>query len=225
MLTRTKRTKRVLSQQVKSLDLVFYGHVATRGGQPTDLWIDTVVVVDRVVKWRGSRVGGSRRYALDPRSPAFARRLLAPSAPLKEAAVVERLLGSDLYSFNLKDAEPQVGRHHRTAFRPHCVIIGAAHASRSALSNRSTSFVPLWTRGAPVHFDSGNGAAFWPDLARLLKAKKPLPSPWKPPVEISFGDALYDAVIIESGKGTARAGSVGIPPFRFRTRSSRAARP
>ena len=193
-------TRTNLAYAVHPGSVVFYGHLSVTAAKTRALWVDTVVVVERVEHCPAAPVSGST-FHLDVGQPAFAKRLIGRSS----------LRGTDVYVHNLEDARP--GRkHQRTTVNPHLMIVGIGDAGKLGL--RRTSFVPLWdsVSSAPVRvLDPSVISRF----DALIAAHPKLAGAYKPPVRLPARDVdvLYDAVVAAS-TFDGQSGWVAIPPLR-----------
>lgn len=138
-----RHTARSLSASVHSGDLIFYSKFEPPSGPgpTTRVWIDTVLVVDRVVQWptlrrpRGERCSNPlcKRHEFTLRDPAGFAALLTGESNGAE---------SDAYRYNLRDAESD-GFHCCTPLTDYGVIVGVADGKAASLTALTTSFAPL----------------------------------------------------------------------------------
>jgi hypothetical protein len=210
-----------LAQEVCKGDLILYGkydppsksRIKAQGVK--SVFIDTVIVVDRVVTWPTAR-NGNVWELLDPL--AFARHLTG----------IHNVAETDVWRYNLADALPG-GNHHNTRHSDHRVIIGRATLDSSHLTNHETSFVPL--------ADRKRQTGEWFPLHLTIPPDLDLPIanhlPWRRLVDFvnamagNHHDAGYitefedlelafdicDAVIALSGRGQGCPNTVAIPPL------------
>lgn len=196
---------RVLSEVVKPDDVIFYGFVGLSRGRLQRVFIDTVLVVDRVILWptteeRGVERGKPYRLLRDERLPRA----------LNVAMSFAELCRTNAWAWNLADEE----FHSHSALERHRIIVGKAEPTKEALSARKTSFVTLWQGGTSddpyqgvLQLKKEADPALWSDLAKAILHGDATGS-YKPRFEISdIADRLYDAVLACS------PGGVGIPPF------------
>jgi len=199
-------------------DVIVYGKFRrTREKKIDRIWVDTVLVVERVVPWHTSaRAPGActskmckgQKFVLD--SPAqFAQGLCG--AP-----------GSDACKFNLSDAEPQ-GTHCCTVENAYKMILGSVAPYRRAAAQLATSFCTLaelddegdWW---PAFIETQDlDAPTWAALTTFLETLVAKPAPrggWIsefPSLELAR--KLVAAIIARSGTSQGKPGTVALPPL------------
>lgn len=207
------RHDRLLSHCVATGDVIIYGKYAPKGGPgpTTQVWVDTVLVVDDVLSWKTTE--RTTRSLCNNRGHCRARRYVI-SDPTTLAG--RALADSDAHQYNLSDAT-SAGIHCCTNLKDYRVIVGRTQASSSALADLSTSFVPRATSAAPATITARDvGLAAWSELQGLIDGLiRPVPSGPKGGWIVEFphfaiAEALCEAIIQKSG------GFVAVPPLRPR---------
>lgn len=147
LVKEVNRNDRRLPECVSSGDIVVYGKFEPRGGSgPTKLvWVDTVLVVEKVVG-----INTSFRESNSPCNPNC-RPKFYTFAPLPILEALTRRscdwpMDEDLYYFNLSDADP-LGTHCCTALKDYRMIVGTSNPTIADLENLTTSFVPTVQNG------------------------------------------------------------------------------
>jgi len=209
-----------LAHSVSPGDVVFYGHLHTSSRQPVELYVDTVLVVERTPDLPTAPPGIPRKVNHFVTGPAFATALLGSSLAIPSTELWSRLQQMDVWNMNLIDVLPH-SYHEHTAYRPHRIIVGAVApdgSERVALDARSTSYVPLITDSLspPMLTASTASTALWRDLRSWVAANPRMAIGNKPPTSMgtSLGDAIYDEIRALSGNGFFR-GHVALPPLQF----------
>lgn len=136
-------TKRNLAQSVSPNDLIIYGKFEPPGGAgpTTRVWVDTVLVVDRVVPWSTSqRPPGERCPNPRCKGRRFTRR--DPSGFAAQLTGEPNGAATDAYRYNLSDAEP-TGYHCCTTRGDYRVIVGRAEPGAESIRSLGASFAPL----------------------------------------------------------------------------------
>lgn len=207
-----------LPNVVKSGDVIVYGKYRRAKAKDIDrIWVDTVLVVERVIPWPtskrapgacASKMCKGRKFVLD--SPAqFARGLCGTP-------------GSDAYKFNFSDAEPQ-GTHCCTNEEAYKVILGSVAPYPRAAAQLLTSFCTLaelddegdWWPAFIGPQDAD--AATWAALTAFLESLVATPAPhggWIsefPSFELAR--KLVAAIIARSGTSQGKPGTVALPPL------------
>ncbi len=217
------KTRLVLSEIVRPGDTIFYGHLQAFQGKPRRVYVDTIMVVSETISLPTFRSTGRRgkRYRFITNA-AFAEAALS-SLRISETDVVERLVASDLWKFNLRDTANENSNHGFTGICDHKVIVGATatlHEAPQALQRRTTSFVPLvesrnHKRALPPSIDGTEDESLWRSLCDWTSSNPRLIRGMKPPTPMpdSLGEGLYDTIRRASGRGGHLCGHVGLPPF------------
>jgi hypothetical protein len=209
-----------LSEVVVSGDLILYGKYSParpsriRKGGVEEVWIDTVLVVDRVPEW--------------PSEPLETRRVLIDAEEFaQELTGVENPITTDVWTYNLADGL-QGGRHHTTHLPTHRVILGRASLDAESLRAFETSFVPLaeqredgrWfppTLRLPTERNSRMaGGSTWQDLANFVTrmAGNCNDSGFVREFDdLNLALDMCAAVLERSGRDQGLVGTVAIPPL------------
>lgn len=204
----------LLSEAVVPGDTVIYGHLRTRARKPLALWVDTVMVVSRIVLLPlGPQVPGQRKWlhALDD---TYAQAVLDdPDASMAD------LMATGLWTFNLQDAKAGQA-HGYSGVNPHRVMLADSHVpSPDDLRSRKASFVPLLEsdRISLTHLTEAREPTLWQMLEAFVVAVPRLCGSMKPPVHLPhpLGESIYDASIRWSGYGGLHTGCVAIPPLEW----------
>ena len=140
---RVRYTKLSLSASVHPGDLILYGKFepAGRVGPTTRVWLDTVLVVDRIVRWSTARRPHGERCR-NPRCKGHQFTLRDPRGFAALLTGAPNGQGTDAYRYNLSDADPD-GFHCCTRLAEYRVIVGVANREPSSLAALTTSFLPL----------------------------------------------------------------------------------
>lgn len=207
------RHDRLLSHCVRAGDLILYGKYIPRGGHgpTTQIWVDAVLVVDDVLRWRTSR-RSSREPCNDRGRCKMRRFVIAGPDRLIDGRTT---MTTDIYRYNLADAEP-TGLHCCTSLEDYGVILGKTQPTPSALKNLLTSFVPLSTSstGPTTVTTDDFEADDWKNLKHLIdNFIRPIANGPKGGWIVEFPDfctaaALCKAVVLRSG------GIIAIPPIK-----------
>ncbi|WP_437596418.1 hypothetical protein WMF28_27975 [Sorangium sp. So ce590] len=207
------RHDRLLSHCVATGDVIIYGKYDPKGGRgpTTQVWVDTVLVVDEVLPWATTR--RTSRSPCNNRGHCRARRYLIGDPTTVAGRGLEN---SDAYRYNLSDAT-SAGIHCCTNLEHYRVIVGRTQPTSSALADLSTSFVPRATRIAPATVTALDvGKMVWDDLQGMIDGLiRPVPNGPKGGWIVEFprfatAKALCEAIIQKSG------GLVAVPPLRPR---------
>jgi hypothetical protein len=221
-------TKQILSHLVRPGDMVIFGKYDPPGRalRTESIWVDTVLVVDRWVRWPTSQrlqpCGANCRE--NKWTLASPRTLAATIAGTTDGAA------TDGYRFNLVDAEPG-GRHCCTDLADYRVIVGRVEASSEALQQVVTSFVPLADRaigpegwqpvavGKKDFTSSSEWAALCGFLDGVVRRGVGGPPQFMNKGAIAaFPDlrlalSLCRSIVNVSGRHQDRSGTVAIPPL------------
>lgn len=207
------RHDRLLSRCVATGDIIIYGKYGPKGGRgpTTQVWVDTVLVVDNVLPWPTTT--RNSRSPCNNRGHCRARRYVIGDPSAIAGRVPE---DSDAYRYNLSDATSE-GIHCCTNLEHYQVIVGRTQPSSSALADLSTSFVPRATSAAPATVTARDvGKSVWDELQGMVdRLIRPVPNGPKGGWIVEFprfatARALCEAIIQKSG------GFVAVPPLRPR---------
>jgi hypothetical protein len=173
---RVRGTKLSLSAAVRPGDLIIYGKFEPLSGPgpTTRIWVDTVLVVDRTMRWSTSQ---RQRGETCPREHCK-RQIFTLRDPAGFAA---QLTGerhgatTDAYRYNLSDAEPS-GFHCCTGRADYRVILGQVDNASSAIEGLQTSFAPLAAEVnagefAPTSLDATNSGTDWPQFVAFIDSQ------------------------------------------------------
>jgi hypothetical protein len=196
-------------------DVIFYGKFVPAGKQgPTqNVWVDTVIVVQRVVQWptdlrsfgtHCNNLGACKHKKFHRRSPNSFAHILSTNCNSN----------CDAYRYNLADAEPN-GMHCCTSLDDYRVIIGTVEPTSSALRFLATSFVPIISADKPVSVGACNMSTDdWDALSTFVDEKmRPNPGPYGSWIAelptFNLAGALAASLVRASANG-----EVAVPPLR-----------
>jgi hypothetical protein len=165
------RHDRLLPQVVSADDVIVYGKFNPRGGDgpTTSIWVDTVIVVDEVL-----RVTTKQPHLPQPcngrgrckaRPFALAQPWAHQREPLRSVDP-----NSDAYVYCLSDAAPS-GLHCCTRLKDYRIIVGRSEPTPDALVGLRTSFVPIADSAPATVTDVQFDPSSWSSLSNFLDSR------------------------------------------------------
>jgi hypothetical protein len=219
-----KGTRRLLSQEVVSGDVIIYGKFVPRSGKNiTGVWVDTVIVVRHPAPWSTARRKPRTKCTNVYCKRRKRCRKFMHEDPVRFAATLGADASSDLLEFNLRDGGSE-GSHSCTSVQEYLVILGKVSTEQAAVAELATSFCPLgektadgWRPASVVETDIDGPR--WKRIAEFLVAEVRGDGKVRGGSIAKFSDPedareLVGALVRKSGIGQGLPGVVAIPPLK-----------